>query len=154
MTTLLALDPGGHTGWSSWTYGPTTPLTLLEHGQIADGLAGFVRWSRAYLEEVVPDELVSESFVLDGRTASPDVTPLRIEGAIEALFAAEGVPIIFQRNVMKSGITDDRLRASGLWIKGQQHARDSIRHAIVSMKVRKHVPTINRFWPRNHLRTV
>jgi hypothetical protein len=34
----------------------------------------------------------------------------------------------------KGVVTDARLRAAGLWVKGQQHARDAIRHACLGFR--------------------
>lgn len=150
MTHLLAFDPGGTTGWSYWHYDATTPLTLLEQGQIPGGIYGFGRWLRANRDRVV-DEIVSESFVNDDRTEKPEETAKWIEGAIMAWWGGDGVPVIWQRNTYKAHANDDFLKQHGLYVKGQRHARDSIRHAVASLKVRKHAPTFRRFWPRRTL---
>lgn len=139
---LLALDPGGTTGWSLWYYGDITPLTHIEHGMIGGGVEGFVRW---YIEDAPEfDEIVSESFVLDGRTVSPDVTPLRIEGALVALWPEY---VIYQRNLLKRLAPDDLLKRIGLWWAGKGHDRDSARHALALMQSRKHIPTLKWLFP-------
>ena len=142
MTTLLALDPGGSTGWSTWYYDAVTPLRLLEYGTIPGGRDGFISWALGRRGGF--DEVVAESFVLDGRTAQPDVTPLRIETAIDMIFGRWGddVPVIYQRNFMKGHAPDDLLKRLGLWFKGKGHDRDSARHAIALQKRRKHIPTL------------
>ena len=148
MTLLRALDPGKTTGFSEWHYDAITPLTLLDHGQISGGSRGLIAWWQSRPE---PNEVVAEIFIDDHRTMSPDLTPVRIEGALDVLFPGW----IGQRNFSKLGATDECLRRSDLWIVGQQHSRDSIRHALSYMKARKHVPTIKRYWPQGrHLRTV
>lgn len=151
MTTLLALDPGGTTGWSFWRYDAVTPLRHVDHGMIPGGLRGFIQW----WEETAggdPDEIVAEDFILDGRTAMPDTTPLEILGALDM---AAPVPVIRQRNVMKAMATDEFLKRNDLWWKGAGHDRDSARHALALMKRRKHVPTLRRYWPpRDDLRAV
>ena len=145
MTTLLALDPGFTTGWSFHRYDAVTPLTLLSHGQIVGGNRGFIDWWNA--REKTWDEVVAETFVDDHRTSSPDVTPLRIEGSLDVLWPEW----IGQRNFMKLHARDDMLKASGLWLKGQPHATDSVRHALALMKTRRHEPTLRRYWPaRTH----
>lgn len=148
MTLLLALDPGGTTGWSIWQYDALTPAMPFEHGQITGGVQGFVEWWREHERDIEPDvdEVVSESFVLDGRTVSPDVTPLRIEGALSVLWP-HGV--IYQRNTFKAHAPDATLKRLGFWWRGEQHARDSARHALAFLKVRKHLPTVRAYWGRD-----
>jgi hypothetical protein len=141
MTTLLALDPGGTTGYSVWFYDAITPLRPIEHGQIKGGLIGFVNWWQS--QDADWDEVVSESFILDGRTPFPDVTPLKIEGALAVLFPDH----ILQRNVYKASMPNEKIKALGLWWPGQPHALDSLRHAWALMKERKHMPTLMAAWP-------
>ncbi|OJU44467.1 MAG: hypothetical protein BGN98_13870 [Microbacterium sp. 69-7] len=139
MTTLLALDPGGTTGYSLWEYTAITPLTLIHKGQISGGLDGFIAWSAG----MHPEEVVAETFRLDGRTVKPDVTPLRIEGALSVIWPHW----IGQPNTMKVHADDVFMKRAGLSFRGMPHATDSARHALALMKVRRHVPTIKRYWP-------
>lgn len=143
MTRLLVLDPGGTTGWSLWSYDALTPLQVLEYGQVAGGVKGFVSWWQRDVAGGPIDEVLAETFRLDGRTPKPNVEPLKIEGALEVLW-----PGWFgQANVMKAHAPDDLLKRHDLWWRGQQHARDTARHAIALMKVRRHAPTLRRFFP-------
>jgi hypothetical protein len=145
MTYLLALDPGGSTGWSKWFYDETTPLTHLAHGTQSGGVAGFRDWwersgpDSLGADGFIPDELVVESFVLDGRTISPDITPLRIEGALTVLWRG---PIALQRNLYKRHAPDPLLREHGLYWRGPGHDRDAARHAVAYLVTRKHMPTL------------
>lgn len=148
MTSLLALDPGGTTGWSLWEYGPDAPLTLQDFGQVPGGVYAFSQWARTLQRTTWVDQVVAESFLDDGRTDAPDVTPLRLEGAIVALFQVEGAQVVWQRNTAKASASDEFLKRHGLWLEGKPHARDSVRHAIHYAKSRQHLPTIERFWPR------
>jgi hypothetical protein len=143
---LLALDPGGTTGWSRWEYDVDTPLALLAHGQISGGLPGFRAWVRAVAQGWELHEVVSESFVDDGRTESPDVQALRIEGAIDMSWGGR-IPVFFQRNVAKSAAPDALLKRLDVYFVGQPHACDSARHAIAYMKARDHRPTVRAIWP-------
>lgn len=136
---LLALDPGETTGWSVWDYSDRQPLTYVAHGMIAGGLVGFIEWWPVIPDELLPTEVVCESFVLDGRTAFPNVTPLRIEGALAALWHG---PVTLQRNTYKMHGPDDLLKRIGLWWKGAGHDRDSARHAIAYCITRRHMPTL------------
>ena len=145
MRRLLALDPGQTTGWSLWEYDESTPLRHVSHGMQAGGLEGLIAWWRRCEVRCEWDEVVCESFVLDGRTLYPDVTPLRIEGALTALWP-EGVT--FQRNNMKAHATDAKLKELGLWWPGAGHDRDSARHALAYMKTAvRHIPTIKWAYP-------
>ena len=153
MTLLLALDPGGTpsssksrsaTGWSLWSYGAIDPLAPIAHGQVSGDQSTFIRWWKSEAESFGVDEIVCESFRLDGRTPYPDTTPLKVEGALEAL---AGVPVAFQPNIMKAHLRDDRIKELGLWWPGEPHAIDSMRHAFAFMKVRGHRPTQYMAWP-------
>ena len=142
VTSLLALDPGGTTGWSLWRFTEAMPIEHVAHGQVSGGVDGFVQWWHRQDEQDI-DEVVSESFVLDGRTASPDITPLRIEGALAVLWPG----VIYQRNVYKGHVPDAKIKELGLWWAGEPHAVDSMRHALALMKVRRHLPTLMWAWP-------
>ncbi|MBG6106624.1 hypothetical protein [Frigoribacterium sp. CG_9.8] len=139
---LLALDPGETTGWSIWRYGDETPLTHVEHGMQAGGLRGFIQLMHERDGQF--DEVVAESFILDGRTAFPNITPLRIEGALAALWHG---PVTLQRNVFKRHAPDALLKELGLWWKGPGHDRDSARHAIAYLLGKKHMPTLLSIYP-------
>lgn len=152
MSVLLAIDPGGTplsarsrsaTGWSTWQYDAFTPLRPIEHGQVPGNQTYFKAWFKQMLGEF--DEIVCESFIPDGRTMFPDVTPLKIEGVIEGLW--EG-PIFWQQNGMKNHLRDERIKEMRLWWRGQGHAIDSMRHAFAHMKISRHQPTIRLAWPR------
>jgi hypothetical protein len=144
MTRLLSLDPGGTTGWSLWEYTPTSAAVPIVHGQIRDGVDGFIRWWRDASVPMCWDEVLSESFALDGRTPKPDVTPLRIEGALSVLWPGT----LYQPNVLKRHGDDVTLKRLGFWWRGEQHARDTARHVLANMKIRRHAPTIAAYWPR------
>lgn len=150
MTVLLSLDPGGTTGWSTWEYTPTTPLLPLEHGMVSGGLQGFLGWwgVQIWHRGLNFDEVIAEDFVLDGRTARPDTTPLEILGALEAYAHSGSFPLARPRNVMKAHVPDALLRHHDLWWPGAGHDRDSARHAIANMKLRRHGPSIARYWGR------
>ena len=139
MTRILALDPGGTTGWALFRLPDDDPIYLIDCGQVVGGNDRFIRWWGT----VEHDLVVSETFRLDGRTRYPDITPLRIEGALDVLSPGwHG-----QANVMKAHAPDDLLKKHGLWIRGQRHSRDAIRHGLAYAKMHKHLPTLAKFWP-------
>ena len=143
MSILLAVDPGKKTGASLWKYSDTEPLECTWHGQIDDGINGFIHYM---LDHAEPDIVVAEQFVLDGRTPNPDVTPLQIEGAILAHYDSEVTLIAFQRNNFKKHVSNELLKEHDLYWKGEPHAMDSARHALAFMKVNRHMPTLEKYF--------
>lgn len=138
MSIILGLDPGESTGWSIWGYDETHAPGHLDHGIIEGGLKGFIRWWHLSKWTGVPSEVVCESFRLDGRTDFPNVTPLRIEGALAVLWPETH----FQPNTMKLHLSDRKMKELGLWWPGPGHDRDSMRHVFAYLKVRRHRPTL------------
>lgn len=142
---LLSLDPGKCTGWSLWIVRDDAPIDLIDYGQVSGGVDGFVDWWRKMQQGGLSwDTVVSESFRLDGRTPSPDLTPKLIEGALAVLWPRS---VIYQANTYKVHAPDDLLKRAGLWQKGMPHANDAIRHAIAWAKLSGHLPTIKWLWP-------
>lgn len=147
---VLAFDPGGTTGWAAGKYTDTEPLEFIYGGQITGGVDGFVKWMKENTEfpnaELVDFDLtiVSESFSLRPGVRNPDLTPVRIEGALTALVGTENV--VYQQPAMKALVSDDRLRKYGLWIPGQRHHMDARIHALAYMSRLKHIPTLRKYW--------
>jgi len=147
MTELLTLDPGGTTGWS-WSYfNDDKPLLFAGGGQIEGGLVGVLeflsRIGYGYKDAII----VSESFQLRPGVKSPDVTPLRIEGALTALFGPDRV--VYQQPALKASVGDQRLKDNGLWIPGQRHQMDARIHALAFVKRNKHLPSLRAYWPES-----
>jgi hypothetical protein len=147
MKKLIAFDPGKTTGMSIWNYDSETPLTLVGSGHIPGGVDGFLEYfypvSKTYPRW---DVIVTESFVLDGRTPNPDTTPLKIEGILESHAHRTGTLIRLQRNNFKAHVDNDMLKKFELYKPGQPHAMDSIRHALAYMKTSKHMPTLKHYF--------
>lgn len=146
MTIILGLDPGISTGWSLWSYDESHAPQHLDHGIIGEGVRGFVRWwesGGALHNGAYPDEVVAESFRLDGRTDFPEVMPLRIEGALAVLWPNTH----FQPNTAKLHLSDRKMKELGLWWPGAGHDRDSMRHVFAWLKINRHRPTLE-LWRR------
>lgn len=163
MTRLLALDPGKVTGWSlwEWTVESNTPARRTDYGLVKDGVEGFKKWFIG--ERPVPIGLVvCEKFQLDQRTASPDTTPLVIEGVLIALCA---VPIVWQPTSTKSEVGDAVLKVrrsnevkktlEPLWLTGKnpkirhtdaRDVNDSQIHALAYLR-HAHRPTAAWLYP-------
>lgn len=146
MKRLLSLDPGKTTGMSIWMYDAETPLTKIAHGQIEGGVEGFLEYFYPSNMFMPWDVIVSESFVLDGRTPNPDITPLKIEGILEAHAFRTGCQLRFQRNNFKAHVDDDKLKKFSFYVKGMPHSNDSMRHALAYMKTSYHRPTLDAYF--------
>lgn len=83
-------------------------------------------------------DLVIEDFVLRERTKARNLlAPVRLTAALvqEVLRDSKQMGITLQSpSDAKSVVTDDRLRALGLWQVGQVHARDACRHLALFLR--------------------
>jgi len=135
MTRVLAIDPGVTTGWVfGWSVrelvsGQIGPRRgwRREYGAAAD-LVGLVREHHA---EVV----VLEDFILRlpaGSSGRDGLAPVRVTAMFLAMLGRDWFDdgsVVFQSaSDAKGVITDARLKNEGLWIRGQEHARDAMRH--------------------------
>lgn len=76
-----------------------------------------------------------ESFELRASRKLRGRGALAPKGVGTLLRAAYGERVVMQSaSQAKSVVTDDRLKDWGLWVKGQQHARDAIRHLVVALR--------------------
>lgn len=148
MTFLLSVDPGGSTGWALFYFDAGQRLTHIEHGTIPGGLDGFIGWWRhdPISRQLTPgqDIVVAEGFRLDGRTVSPDLTPVAILGALRVLWPN----YVTQMNTQKAQAPDDLLKRADLWWPGKGHDRDAARHAIAYTRNIVHIPTLEWLHPR------
>jgi hypothetical protein len=176
VTYLLSIDPGQNTGAAIGYYDAVTPYRLIGRYQIHGGVKGFVN-AVQHGKFSLADEMVVESFALLRKNKFvPDLTPIRIEGAIETMMLAgtflipdfvswqqpsdKGGLIGYSKEAREmqgqSGITRrqrerfDFLDRFGLFKAGTENddSNDAITHALVNLKRRGHAPTQDAFWPR------
>jgi len=125
---ILAVDPGGTTGWAclmngAVIYGQDKPLEFCTraHGLIA-----------AAVEREDHVEVVSESFTIraDTREKSRQYDALEQIGTLKYLthWLAGGELILQSPADAKRLITNPKLKALGYWAVGMDHARDALRH--------------------------
>lgn len=167
---VIAIDPGGTTGWSLIVLPPDalsdpdekilTSIAIHQHGEVStymgrngvDGEAICVDdlWS---LIKCWPDAaLVIEDFVIRQYNRSRDfLSPVRVTSALSYLIWKDNRVWHKQSPAdAKNVATDDRLRRWGLYSSegGLGHARDADRHAILFLRKAKENPRIRaEVWP-------
>ena len=144
MTRLLCLDPGGTTGVAVFEYSDNTEATLEYYDQVPGSLKGFIEWYEIYSSKLNWDVVVCEDFTLRINVKFPDLSPVYIIGALEALEWPK-VPD-YQQPTQKPLCDDDRLKKLGLHKPGKGHANDAIRHGIIYLRRNRHMPTLKKGW--------
>jgi hypothetical protein len=147
MSNILCIDPGGTSGIAIFSVSKDGQPELLRHLEVSNGTQGFINFYRQNEPLYRWDKIVCESFTLRVGVKFPDLTPVYIIGALEAL-VKDGVDIIFQSPSLKGLCDDDRLKFIQMHQRGSGHANDAIRHGIIYFRNTKHMPTIEMTWPR------
>lgn len=144
---LLCIDPGGTTGVSILNYSDTGEPKLWFYLQVENGLEGFIKFYRAMEPMYNWGEIVCESFTLRPGIKFPDLSPVYIIGALEAM-VKHTQKIIYQPPSSKPICNDDVLKRIGMHQRGKGHVNDSTRHGIIYLRNQKHLPTIKMAWPK------
>lgn len=158
MTTLLALDTGGDTGYASAEVDLNrkgklssfkhVSFGLTKHGELPTCGCGRVDCASCDLgmeallslvRRITPDVLIIEDFILSPKTKSDlkVLAPVRINQALITMMKFGGLrkPKVVDKtqtaSQAKGKATDERLRRTNLWIPGQKHARDAVRHLVL-----------------------
>lgn len=145
---LLAIDPGGTTGWAHFWIPPgnlsVRSRDVLEDveydcGQLTGPEPGQARQIGAIIT-LMGDcgPVICEDFTLrQFRQDAALLAPVRLTAMIEYIISGiiDEPPFRKQQPSMaKSTATDERLKEWGLWEKGQPHARDAIRHGVTFLR--------------------
>lgn len=138
---LLSLDPGGTTGAALVSF-DESQLELESAWQIPDGLTGFLSWQKTFDTRI--DLIVCESFTLRPGVHGANIEPTYIIGALTALY--QGTELVMQEPKLKPLCDDKRLKEMGLYRKALPHGNDAIRHAIIYLRNKKHLPTLRKGW--------
>lgn len=142
---ILSLDPGGTTGIAIFDYTEDTEPVMVMNAQVGGSLEGFILW---YIENKPTykwDMIVCEDFTLRLNVKFPDLSPVYIIGALTALEWGT-MQIVYQQPSMKSLCDDTRLKKMGLYTPAFGHANDAVRHAIIYLRNKKHMPTLKLGW--------
>lgn len=166
MTYLLSFDAGLNTGIALMHYSPTEPVTLVARWQVHNGLDGFLDWAEREWHPGLADEVVVEKFVFDPSAKAADLAGVPIEGVIAVYARRDGAPIIWHTRADKSGLIGypesaatkaqrqrvrfDFLERIGMFAAGTENddSNDAIVHGLVSLKRRRHLPTIRAYFKR------
>jgi len=144
---ILSFDPGGTTGYAFIVYHQDHDPIMIDSGEIPNGHQGFIEWWRSGgVEMSIGSVLVCESFTLRQGIPGVNLEPCYVMGALEALSRKQEV--VYQRPTYKAYCDNDALKRLGMYLRGQQHARDAVRHAIAYLRlVERHQPTYRLGWP-------
>lgn len=128
---VLALDPGETTGFAYFM-----DRELITSGQLPTGstLRAVPILEGEIFDEFSPDVIVCEEYrIYQWRAkhhAGSDLHTARLIGVIECLCVQQHIPIRKQSaHIAKEFCTDAKLKDWGMYVAGQRHARDAIRHA-------------------------
>lgn len=67
-------------------------------------------------------------------------------GQLEQLEALDN-KVIYQPPTSKPLCTDETLKKLEIYIPGRGHANDALRHGIIYLRNKRHMPTLRRAWP-------
>lgn len=142
---VLALDPGGTTGWS--VFGVHEEAMTGDPGLLV--LENVLWWTAGEFTGKQDDQidavvdlveawpsarLVTEAFRLRQLNALLD--PVEINAAVR--WATRPRRWVQQHpGLAMSTVTDDRQKSWGFWLPGKEHARDAVKHAITYLKREK-----------------
>lgn len=148
----FAIDPGGTTGWALVTVPvrnlldrQVNLLTDMEFdcGQIV-GPENEQAWEIGGMLWSFRGPVIIEDFILRQFRQDADLlAPVRVMEKVDyEIFCANmqrkktsQLQIKKQQpSLAKSTATDDRLKEWGLWVPGQPHARDSLRHSVTFLR--------------------
>jgi hypothetical protein len=146
---ILSLDPGGKTGLAVIDYTDQTEAELKHFEEVPDGLHGIINWYKTSEATWSWDFIVCENFTLRTSVKFPDLSPVYIIGALEALENPR--EIIYQSPSQKHLCDDSRLKTLGLHKPGLGHANDAIRHGIIYLRNNRHMPTLRKGWSKDEM---
>jgi hypothetical protein len=143
---IISFDPGGTTGVAIVSYAADSNPELIEAFQVENGLEGFILWARN-IDWTEFDTVVCESFTLRTGVKFPDLSPVYIIGALEAMLDSFNATVAYQAPSSKPICDDKLLKKISFYTVGRQHANDATRHAIIFLRSKRHLPTLKMCWP-------
>lgn len=125
---IIALDPGVTTGVAILDSQQRlrTYQDVFSHKSLME-----------YLEDLSPTTVVYESFVYQRRN-KVELYPVEVIGVIRLYAQKYDIPLYVQSASQAKGfITNDKIEAMGLWVKGQKHGMDALRHLLYHQIITK-----------------
>jgi len=138
--TVLCLDPGQTTGFAVFRgEGLGRAPSMVVAGQLntKDAETAFDIINQA-LTDYSPDHVIFENYLVYAHKATDhsnsELVTAQVIGVIKVLCKQRKLNYDKQMASQAKGFCDDeKLKAWNLWIRGQKHARDAIRHGIYWM---------------------
>jgi hypothetical protein len=143
---VLSFDPGGTTGWGLIGVHPDAvasgdpEIRILDNVEFwAAGQFTGPEWEQGdamvSLAAAWPAaRIVTEQFVLRSSVKSSDITALDRMNSVLGWAIRPRYYVLQQPSLAMSTITDARLKAAGMWVPGQEHARDALKHALTFLR--------------------
>lgn len=146
---LVALDPGGTTGWATFTATKmVTPDDTCEYydaawtcGQIGPYEHHLELYGMLGSFQVEETRIICESFEYRNKTR-PGLELISREyiGVTKLFCANRSIPLVMQSASMGKGfVRDTNIKRLGLWSVGWKHAMDSYRHLLYYMVNTGHI---------------
>lgn len=137
--TILGLDPGESTGTAVFDIPDIIKIIpikgdlkkwLIYEDELKDW-----REIASVVEQYEPQVIVFEEFRLYAEKAQSktrsDFPEVKIIGQIEMIAETNKIPTYKQSaSIAKTFYTDAKLKQLNLWMRGERHARDAIRHVL------------------------
>lgn len=126
---VVALDPGGITGWAVWA----SPHGVVGGGQISgeDHRLQLIRFLTGMFCERSEGTVVCEQFEQRGMDTKVDQRALIYIATVQAFCEDAGIEFVLRRpSDVKSFWTDQKLRRLGLYVPGKPHQNDAERHLL------------------------
>lgn len=144
MKRIVALDPGGTTGWAMWQDRPLMEDAGLWNyftiGQMGPEPHHEDLYASLELWHVSDYTIVCESFEFRQGKQRHNIVLDSKEyiGVVKLLQQQRNIPVVFQTAALGKGfVTDDKLKVMGLWYPGKKHAMDAMRHLIYYMVTKR-----------------
>lgn len=146
MLRILSIDPGGTNGLIVARLPEHAPLEVVDHRQIKDLMefSGFVADTLSCIDLAICERFIPQNtaFVADAPAACEPI------GIVKLLTYIYRVPLELPAPQARLAVTDQALKYSGYWIRGQEHARQALRHVLAHVMKERHAATIRRLHPR------
>lgn len=156
---VLALDPGGTTGWVLYTlkeetYGLTEKWDEGQLGPEEHHVDLYMLINSLCMEALAQNDefiVVCESFEFRQNRQRDNINLMSKEyiGVVKLIAQTLGIPVVFQTaGAAKPFVTDQKLKAMLLYSTNQRHANDAKRHAVFYLVTKKKLHHLVETWKK------